>query len=235
MASPQLENGYAQISNEILEAFARVPSLGSEAFQVLMLMLRRTYGFHQKEAEMTISFIAKGTGMKRRNVVRATERLVSKRILIHVKSVLSLNKNYDEWVVSKRTPSVQTDTGVVSKRITQVVSKRTPNKDTYKNTPVKDIATTVAGNDVNKVLEAFQMKLNPTINYGNKTQRRAAQDLLDLMGSEKLLRTIDYAAAIRTDQFAPMITTPYQLKEKLAQLTNYYQKQTSKKSNAITI
>ncbi len=184
---------------------------------------------------MSITFIEKGTGLKHANAVRATERLVSKRILLKGKGVLTFNKNYEQWAVSKRIPSIQTDTPPVSKRIQKAVSKRIPNKDIYKNTPEKDIATTVAGNDVNKVLEAFQMKLNPTINYGNKMQRRAAQDLLDLMGSEKLLRTIDYAAAIRSDQFAPTITTPYQLKEKLAQLTAYYQKSTNKKPNAITI
>lgn len=109
---------------------------------------------------------------------------------------------------------------------------------------VEGIATIVAGgmtkankaeNDINLILNAFQVKLNPTINYGNKTQRRAVQELLALMGSEKLLRTIDYAAAIRADRYAPTITTPYQLKEKLAQLTAYYQKSANKKPNAITI
>lgn len=138
MASPQLENGYAQISNEILEAFARYPSLGSEAFQVLALVLRYTYGFHRKSAELSISFIAKGTGMKRANVVRATERLVSKRILVHEKSALSLNKNHDEWVVSKRIPSIQSDTPPVSKRIPKVVSKRIPKKDNLKINLSKD-------------------------------------------------------------------------------------------------
>lgn len=245
MASPQKENGYTSIANELLEAFARVPSLGSEAAQVLFLVLRRSYGFQKKDAEMSIAFIAKGTGMKRTNVVRATKRLVSKRILSHKDSVITLNKNYDTWLVSKRIPSIQTDTPPVSKRITKVVSKRIPNKERDKETPEKEImqpplATPSAvaekqPNEINIVMEAFQMKINPTINYGNRTQRAAIQDLLKLMGLEKLLRTIEYAAAVQSEQFAPTITTPYQLKEKLAQLTSYYQKQNNKPPNVVSV
>lgn len=89
--------------------------------------------------------------------------------------------------------------------------------------------------EVNEILSAFQMKLNPTINYGNKTQRAAVSDLLKLMGREKLIKTIEYAASVSSDQYAPTITTPYQLKEKMAQLVAYYQKQNNKKPNIISI
>jgi len=142
------------------------------------------------------------------------------------------NKNYDEWLVSKRIPSIQTDTGGVSKRIPLLVSKRIPKKDRLK-IRTKDINTvatevTTGHDEINPILEMFQMKINPTINYGNKTQRQAVTDLLALMGFEKLTRTIDYVVSIRSEAFAPTITTPYQLKEKLAQLINYQQKQSSK-------
>jgi phage replication O-like protein O len=248
MANPQLENGYTRIANEILDAFARTPSLGSEAFQVLMLVLRRTYGFQKKEAEMSISFIERGTGMKHSNVIRATKRLVSKRILAKGKNGLSLNKKHDEWVVSKRIPqypngyppSIQSDTSTSIQTDTGVVSKRIPNKETLKETSKETLnkeilATASAVADkkdeaeaIKQVMEAFQMKLNPTINYGNKTQRDAVKYLLRLMGMEKLQRTIEYAASIKEDTFAPTITTPFQLKEKLATLMNYYQKQNKK-------
>lgn len=229
MASPQKENGFAPIANEILEAFARVPSIGSEAFQVLMLVLRRTYGFHQKEAEMSISFIAKGTGLSRRSVVRASERLVSKRILVHEKSRLSLNKNYDEWVVSKRTPSVQTDTGVVSKRRTKVVSKRTLNKDIIKIHKLKIHATSKdVASDIVQIFEIFQNTINPTINYGNKTQRKATQILIEKFGVEKVTNMAKFAVKIASQPFAPVITNPYQLKEKIGQLVAFKSKHDNK-------
>ena len=186
---------------------------------------------------MSISFIAKGTGLKRRAVCRAVERLVTKRLIVREESIIRLNKNYDEWVVTKRSPSVQTDTPPVSKRRTEVVTKRSPNKERIKETPdskeIISIATPSegfadSGAEINKILSHFQMKLNPTLNYGNKTQRDAVKQLLRILGADKLLRTIDYAASVQSEQFAPIITTPYQLKEKMAQLTSYYQKQTNK-------
>lgn len=94
--------------------------------------------------------------------------------------------------------------------------------------PILAAPAATAGDEVNQILERFQMRLNPTINYGNKTQREAVKFLLGFMGKEKLLRTVDYAAQISGEEFAPSITTPYQLKEKLAQLTNYYQRKNSK-------
>ena len=98
-----------------------------------------------------------------------------------------------------------------------------------------NLATSNDVGNVNLIMEKFQMLLNPTINYGNKTQRKAIQDLLDLMGEEKLVRTIEYAALVRTDPFAPTITTPYQLKEKFAQLISYNQKQENKSTKGISI
>jgi len=76
--------------------------------------------------------------------------------------------------------------------------------------------TSVAGegNETNKVLEKFQMLLNPTLNYGNKTQRKAAEELVALMGIEKVLNLIVYCDKIQGEEFAPVVTTPYQLKEK---------------------
>lgn len=90
-------------------------------------------------------------------------------------------------------------------------------------------------NPINEILEQFQMKVNPTINYGNSTQRGAVEYLLKFMGKEKLSRMIDFVESIKNEEFAPTITTPYQLKEKLAALTSYYQKKHNKPSNVISI
>lgn len=125
--------------------------------------------------------------------------------------------------------------------------ERMRTKQEYKNermkekkNPEPDLATPSAvaeqgPNEVNKVMEAFQMKINPTISYGNKTQRAAAQSLLSLLGPEKLMRTIEYVASIQNEQFAPTITTPYQLKEKMAQLTAYFNKNTASKNTIAVI
>lgn len=96
------------------------------------------------------------------------------------------------------------------------------------------MTTNTDGGAVNQLMEVFQMNLNPTINYGNKTQRRALQELIHFMGIEKLKNLIKYCAKIQGEEFAPIITTPYQLKEKLGQLIAY-SKKIDNKSNKPSI
>jgi hypothetical protein len=79
------------------------------------------------------------------------------------------------------------------------------------------------------------MQINPTINYGNKTQRQAAQDLIDRLGEEKVMGLIAYVASISGDHFAPVITTPYQLREKLGQLMVYHKKSTNQQPKIVSI
>lgn len=74
-------------------------------------------------------------------------------------------------------------------------------------------------------------QINPLINFGHKTNRKAVEELLALGGLEKTEKLVKYAISVQGQQYAPTITTPYQLKEKLAQLKIYYNK--NKKSNDI--
>ena len=47
MVSPQWENGYTKIANEILESLARI-RINGEARQVLDVIIRKTYGYGKK-------------------------------------------------------------------------------------------------------------------------------------------------------------------------------------------
>lgn len=91
------------------------------------------------------------------------------------------------------------------------------------------------GKEVNEILGLFKAKLNPTINFGNTTNRKAVKDLLKKFGKEKLISTIDYIDSIREDRYAPNITTPWQLLEKMGQLINYHARNNSKKNNIAVI
>jgi hypothetical protein len=78
--------------------------------------------------------------------------------------------------------------------------------------------------DINEILETFS-KFNSAINYGNKTQRLAVEHLLSFMGKEKLIGTIKYCESIMSKKYAPVITTPIELKNNLTKLIAYYQKE----------
>jgi len=150
MANPQKENGHLDLALEIVEKLQsfRIPG---EQWLVLWVVLRKTWGWHKLEDKIPLSQFVISTGLKRSNVVRCLHGLVSKRILHSIKddtspsiktdtyrlteiTSYSFNKNYDEWLVSKRipiTPSIKTDTGVVSKQ-SRKASKPSISSDTLK-------------------------------------------------------------------------------------------------------
>lgn len=102
------------------------------------------------------------------------------------------------------------------------ISKKEDSKQEYskKELATQDVASS-NGKLVNELLSAFKERLGSTIGYGNKTQRRAVQSLLERMTSEELLQLIDECKEMQTTPYAPMVTTPHQLLTKLAQINAY--------------
>jgi len=95
------------------------------------------------------------------------------------------------------------------------------NKDSNKNLQSK-----IAG--INDILEIFYEQVNPTINFGNKTSRDATSFLIKKFGLEQTKRLAMFSCSVQGKEYAPTITTPYQLKEKLASLKIYTDRLKSK-------
>lgn len=135
MINPQKENGYTAISNELMDEMVRLRLSGSE-WQIMMFVIRKTYGYNKKSDVIALSQFEKGCLLQHSLLCKRLKLLVSKRILVKTGNVYCLNKYYNEWVVSEQTVSKQT----VSKRAVKVVSKRTHTitsitKDIYIPTP----------------------------------------------------------------------------------------------------
>ncbi len=86
------------------------------------------------------------------------------------------------------------------------------------------------GIDVNHFIDKFKL-VNPSYEklFGNKTQRKSIENLVEKLGPEKLEKLIDFLPAIFGKPYAPRITTPYQLEEKLGDLIAYIKSERSKK------
>ena len=116
MASPQKEDGYTPIANEIMEALARV-NIGYGNAQILYATLRKTYGWHKKKDKISISQFEEITGLSRRMVIYCVQNLEAKKILIverkrgrgNINEIneISFNKNYKEWVVQEKSKQYQ--------------------------------------------------------------------------------------------------------------------------------
>jgi phage replication O-like protein O len=115
MASPQKENGFAPIANELLVAFSRMP-LSTNEWRVLMVVLRKTYGWkdrktnqQKKEDVITTSQISQISGIGRSHAHEALSSLVDRRIVFRKKInarrfIYGLQKDYHLWSPDRPKP-----------------------------------------------------------------------------------------------------------------------------------
>jgi len=96
MAKPRLENGFTQIANEILEHLVRM-HLSPNQWQVLLCIIRRTYGFHKKVDYIANIQIGEATGLGKTVVSRALHDLVDIGIITKVGKRLGFQKDWEQW------------------------------------------------------------------------------------------------------------------------------------------
>lgn len=125
MESPQKENGYTPIANEIMDALCRTRISGEER-QVLDVIFRKTYGWNKKNDRISLSQFAELTGLPKRSIIRGINKLQDKNIISVVKNVnkpahlYEFNKHYKQWgPFTKKTPFTK-----LTPRVHQTVNKQ---------------------------------------------------------------------------------------------------------------
>lgn len=145
MASPQAEDGYTKIANELLEAFSRLGASGS-AWRVFMVVLRKTYGYHKKEDRISLTQFEKMSGLTRVSVCRGLNELIELRVITAKKdgyiNTYQVQKDYSLWGSIKPVTSNKNDTKSSIKPVTKTSNKN----DTYKRKKEKkDISEQSSG------------------------------------------------------------------------------------------
>jgi len=143
MANPQIEDGHVDIANEIVEYLAKYRLSGQE-WQVIWVILRKTWGWHKKKDRLSLGYIAKMTLMKRPAVSRAINKLVDKGVIKKDNSYINIymfNKDFETWktVIRKDTMVSKKITGVIKKDNKTVIKKDTTTKENTKETITKEI------------------------------------------------------------------------------------------------
>lgn len=253
MASPQKENGYTPIANELLEAMAKCNCFGFSNGQIVWAILRKTYGWNKKEDKISLSQLGEMTGLSRRTIIYTLQELEAKKILFIIRekqgklnkvNLIKFNKDYETWVVqnsalqviknrekakisSAKLRTLKRGSAKLGKRVVQNSVKNgnsfAPTKETIQKTYTKDIYSEQSS-QIKQLFEVFY-KINPTINWGNKTSRKAAADLIKKFGLEGTLKMAEQIVAVQGQPYAPRATTPYQMKEKLAEFKIYFDSQ----------
>lgn len=169
MANPQKENGYTPIANDIMDALCKIRISGEE-WQCLGVILRKTYGWNKILDEISLSQFTRATGIKKQNICRALNRLLSKKIISIIKkdngiTEYSLQKDYEKWeplskkiTLSKKIkPIIKKD-----KETPQIVIKKETHKNKYKTTSTKD--TSIAESK-NKKKEKSKKEWSPRVKF----------------------------------------------------------------------
>ena len=108
MASPQLENGYSRISNEILEQVAASNFNGGE-LRILLMLWRQTYGYGgRKKYAISISKYQSLTGMSRQGVIKTLKSLQAKNVIRKV----GRKEGTNEWQYNKDSTSWTSQPGL---------------------------------------------------------------------------------------------------------------------------
>lgn len=231
MASPQKENGFTPIANEILEELVKIDLLGAE-LRVLLFIIRKTYGYRKKQDRISYTQFEKGTGISRQTINKTIKNLMAKGLIVKIclpggNMGYSFIKDHENWVV-------KTHLLVKGKwETSQDVFTKT-SKDVLTHKRKKEITKEIAEHssaDVIVLLDIFSI-INPAVKrmYGNVTQRKACQSLIDSYGLDRVKNIVSETLPKTNGlQYFPTITTPLQLQDKFLTLESAIRKYQSEK------
>ena len=175
----------------------------------------------------SVKKIAEEHNVSERQVFRAIKILEKYNLVRKERIGKKANNRYylidkSEWTTSHITPDYQSHHPLTT---SPVHSKETHKKETHS----KDSNASVATKEpdlINPLIDKFKI-INPSYKrlFANKTQRSAIERLIKEHGVDKVSAMIDFLPQIRDKRYAPVITTPLELENKLAQLINYQLKE----------
>lgn len=90
----------------------------------------------------------------------------------------------------------------------------------------------IQGQQINRIFNILY-KVNPNIDFSNKTSRKKAAELIKNEGQKETERWARYAVEVYEEEYAPLITTPYQLYKKLSKLKACYKRRKNNKEGKV--
>ena len=121
--SPQVEEGYTRIANELLEAIIGF-DFSKRELKILFALMRKTYGWGRSSDRIALSQFELLTGLKKNHISTTLANLIRIKVVLKQDYQYSLNKKYTEWICIKNSPK----TGLIPKQDqSQNRTKSSPN------------------------------------------------------------------------------------------------------------
>lgn len=202
--SPQLENGYTRLANELLDALL-CAGLTSRQWAVVMAIVRKTYGYNKKEDDIGLSQLAGMTGIAKPHVSLAVRELESRNIITRKQGsyghVIGVNKHIKSWVGVTKSVTPITESVTVTETVTggyrignegvtetvtppvteTVTTKDNPSKDNQKTKPKDTLASQAMRERFERFYSAYPKK---------KSRGQAEKAFAKLNPDEQLLTEI---------------------------------------------
>ena len=243
-----------QIPNVISDLI--MPRISEAEMRCLNYICRRTYGFQKERDRISLSQFINGikgrderrldygTGVSRPSVVEALRNLLGSDLIRTIRTPkgnyyeinLELFRNKDNKEIEKTADEVVkkvnqlrklTRTGKESKP-RQVKLPNLQNKVLNKEKPSYIAISNEIADNINPLIELFK-PINPSYErlYANKTQRAAMKRLIEKFDKQKLEKILNTLSITNGMKFAPIITTPLELENKVGKLIAFIKQQRS--------
>ena len=92
-----------------------------------------------------------------------------------------------------------------------------------------DIISSELGSQVKEIMQVFY-EINPTLNWGNKTTRKACENMIAKFGFEGTIGMAKQIVSVHGKAYAPVATTPYEMMMKLSKFKAYFDAEKDKLS-----
>jgi phage replication O-like protein O len=106
-ASPQLENGYTRLANELLDALVGA-GLTARQWAVVMAVIRKTYGYNKTRDDIGLTQLRLMTGIDKSHLSRTIRELEGMKLLHRQvgthSHTLGINKRHKEWELPNQQP-----------------------------------------------------------------------------------------------------------------------------------
>lgn len=193
MASPQLENGYTKIANELLDAMCRLHLTGNQ-WMVLHAIIRRTYGWNKKEDWISGSQIAEMTGLHRSRVCESLRELQQLRVILRDGNHTGVQKDYTIWNVTenRNIQNVTENRNTVTEKRNKVLrnSRHTKdNKDIIQKTGIPP-APKLISDQVHPAIRILMEITGRGPRKGTYEYRRVVETVTDNNGNLDKWRTV---------------------------------------------
>lgn len=123
---PEIDDGHTKIANELLDAVIG-HDFSKRQLKILLLIMRKTYGWNKSEDDIARSQITEATGLANPHVTTALQELQAANVLIITQGKYAkrykINKYYDQWRVTNLVTITETVTVTETVIITETVTQ----------------------------------------------------------------------------------------------------------------